>query len=60
MHVFWLPWTKSTHHQELVHFTFDFNIFNRAKMYTKIDLCGTYNLVRNWKSDEWKTTIKTR
>jgi hypothetical protein len=59
MHKSWLPWTKSTHHQELVHFTFDLNIFNHAKVYTKIDLCGAYNLVCIWEGDEWKTTIKT-
>jgi hypothetical protein len=30
-----------------------------AKMYTKIDLFGAYNLVRTWKGDEWKTTFET-
>ncbi len=28
-------------------------------MYTKIDLHGTYNLVRIHKGDEWKTTYRT-
>jgi hypothetical protein len=28
-------------------------------MYTKIDLCGTYNLVGILKGDEWKTISKT-
>ncbi len=28
-------------------------------MYTKIDLCGTYNLVRIQEGDEWKTMVKT-
>ncbi len=32
---------------------------HHAKVYTKIDLCGAYNLVHIWKGDEWKTTFKT-
>ncbi len=28
-------------------------------MYTKIDLCETYNLVRILKGDEWNMTFKT-
>ncbi len=32
---------------------------NHAKVYTKIDLHGAYNLVCIWKSDEWKTSFKT-
>jgi hypothetical protein len=28
-------------------------------VYTKIDLCGTYNLVRIQEGDEWKTMVKT-
>ena len=31
-----------------------------AKIFTKIDLRGTYNLVRVKKEDEWKTTFHTR
>jgi hypothetical protein len=31
-----------------------------AKIYTKIDLCGAYNLVRIKKGDEWKTAFRTR
>jgi hypothetical protein len=33
---------------------------SHAKVYTKIDLRETYNLVRIRKGDEWKTTLKTR
>jgi hypothetical protein len=33
---------------------------NHAKVYTKIDLCGAYNLVRIRKGDEWKTSFKIR
>jgi hypothetical protein len=33
---------------------------NYAKMYTKIYLHGTYNLVHIRKDDEWKTTFRTR
>jgi hypothetical protein len=29
-------------------------------MYTKISLCGAYNLVHIWKGDKWKTTFHTR
>jgi hypothetical protein len=29
-------------------------------MYTKIDLCGAYNLVRIRKGDEWKMIVGTR
>ncbi len=32
---------------------------NRAKVYTKIDLRGAYNLVHIQKGDEWKTKFKT-
>jgi hypothetical protein len=28
-------------------------------MYTKIDLCGTYNLVHIRKNNEWKMALKT-
>ena len=31
-----------------------------AKVYTKIDLCGAYNLVRIKSGDEWKTAFRTR
>jgi hypothetical protein len=33
---------------------------SHAKVYTKIDLHGTYNSVRIRKGDEWKITFKTR
>jgi hypothetical protein len=32
---------------------------NHAKMYTKIDLCGAYNLVPIREGDKWKTMFKT-
>jgi hypothetical protein len=32
--------------------------FNIAKIYIKINLCGTYNLMHIQKSDEWKTTFR--
>jgi hypothetical protein len=31
-----------------------------AKIFTKIDLRGAYNLVRVKEGDEWKTTFRTR
>ncbi len=34
------------------------NQFYHAKVYTKIDLCGSYNLVHIQEGDEWKTTFK--
>jgi hypothetical protein len=34
--------------------------FNHAKVYTKIDLCGAYNLVHIQEGDEWKMMFKTR
>ena len=33
---------------------------NQAKIYTKIDLRGAYNLVRIKEGDEWKTAFRTR
>jgi hypothetical protein len=33
--------------------------FNHAKVYTKIDLCGAYNLVRIQESNELKTMLRT-
>jgi hypothetical protein len=35
------------------------NQLNHAKVYTKIDLHGTHNLVHIWKNNKWKTTFKT-
>lgn len=32
----------------------------QAKIYTKIDLCGAYNLVCIKEGDKWKTAIRTR
>ena len=31
----------------------------KARIYTKIDLCSAYNLVRISKGDEWKTAFRT-
>jgi len=36
------------------------NQLSHAKVYTKIDLHGTYNLVRIQKGDEWKMVFKFR
>jgi hypothetical protein len=33
--------------------------FNHAKVYTKVDLYGAYNLVCIQKGDEWKMTFRT-
>jgi hypothetical protein len=32
----------------------------QAKIFTKIDLRGAYNLVRIKEGDQWKTTLRTR
>jgi hypothetical protein len=32
---------------------------SHAKVYTKIDLHGAYNLMHIWEGDEWQTTFKT-
>jgi len=32
---------------------------SHAKVYTKIDLCGAYNLLRIRKGNEWKMTFRT-
>jgi hypothetical protein len=37
-----------------------FNQLGQAKIYTKIDLQGAYNLVCIKEGDEWKTTFRTR
>jgi hypothetical protein len=37
-----------------------FNQLGQAKIYTKINLQGAYNLVRIKESDEWKTAFRTR
>ena len=36
------------------------NQFGQAKVYTKIDLQGAYNLVQIKGVDEWKTVFQTR
>ena len=36
------------------------NQLGQAKIYTKIDLRGAYNLVRVKEGDEWKTAFRTR
>ena len=33
---------------------------SKAKIYTKIDLCHAYHLVRIAEGDEWKTAFRTR
>jgi hypothetical protein len=37
-----------------------FNQLGQAKIYTKINLQGAYNLVRIKEGDEWKTAFRTR
>ena len=37
-----------------------FDQLSQAKIYTKIDLRGAYNLVRIKAGDEWKTAFRTR
>ena len=37
-----------------------FDQLSQAKIYTKIDLRGAYNLVRIKASDEWKTAFQIR
>jgi hypothetical protein len=32
---------------------------SHAKLYIKINLCGTYNIMRIWKDNELKTVFKT-
>ncbi len=57
-----LPWTKSNHHQESVPFALISQLLDQlshAKVYIKIDLHGTYNLVRIREGDEWKTSFNT-
>jgi len=34
--------------------------FSQAKIHTKIDFRGAYNLVRIKEGDEWKTAFRTR
>ncbi len=61
MHVCWLPWTKSTCHQDcylLPLISRLLNQLNHAKMYTKIDLHGAYYLVNIQEGDEWKMAFK--
>jgi hypothetical protein len=59
MNVCWLSWIKLTHHQKIP-FAPDLRLLDQlshAKVYTKIDLHGTYNLVHIQKGDEWKKNI---
>jgi hypothetical protein len=57
-----LSWIESTHHKKIVSFTLNLKIvdqISRAKMYTKIDFRGAYNLVHIRESDKWKTIFRT-
>jgi hypothetical protein len=58
MNVCRLSWIKLTHRQELVPFNPNLKVLglelSHAKVYTKIDLRGTHNLVCIQESDEWK------
>ncbi len=60
----WLLWVESTHHQVSVPFAPNLRVVGPTKswtkVYTKIDLCGTYNLVCIWEGDEWKMTFITQ
>jgi hypothetical protein len=40
-------------HETLLH-------LQKAKYYTKLDICGAYNLVRMAKGEEWKMAFRTR
>jgi hypothetical protein len=56
-------WTWSTHIKNQYPLPLILTLLdqlNHAKVYTKIDICETYNLVHIWEGDEWKTTYKTR
>jgi hypothetical protein len=58
-----LLWYKENHHKKSLSFTIDFNFleqFNQAKIFTKIDLRGAYNLVHIKKGDKWKIIFHTR
>jgi hypothetical protein len=33
---------------------------SKAKWFTKLDICGAYNLIRMAKGEEWKTAFRTR
>jgi hypothetical protein len=52
----WLT-IKNQHPLPLISRLFD--QVSHAKVYTKIDLRGEYNLVCIWKGDEWKMTFRT-
>ncbi len=54
--------TESTHHKKSLSFTPNLRIKDQvrcAKVYTKIDLCGAYNLVRIQESEKWNTAFCT-
>jgi hypothetical protein len=57
-----LLWIESTHHQKSISFTPNIKIVDQvsyAKVYTKTDLCGAYNLVHIQESDKWNITFPT-
>jgi len=62
MNVCQLSWTKSIHHQESIPLPLISRLLDQlghAKVYTKINLRGEYNLVRIWEGDEWKMMFRT-
>ncbi len=57
-----LSWVKLVHHKKSIPSTINFKVVrltNHAKVYIKIELHETYNLVHIRKGDEWKMTFKT-
>jgi hypothetical protein len=55
----WLNWLtiKNQYLRPLISRLLD--QLKQAKVYTKIDLCGAYNLVHIWKGDKWKIAFHT-
>jgi len=33
---------------------------SKAQFFTKLDVCGVYNLIRMAEGEEWKTALRTR
>ena len=58
-----LSWPQQGNKEELYPLRLIFGLLEqlgRAKIFTKIDLRGAYNLVRIKEEDEWKTAFPTR